>query len=79
MRKLSHEQRLSLLQKRLSKKKLTWAEIDAQCSREITFVEKEFGIVINHDYPLMKFNRQFEDLCYFREQENRAIQKSKTK
>jgi hypothetical protein len=44
-------------------------------SRQITFVEMELGTVIYGEYPLMKFLQQYEDICYFKEQERRAMKK----
>jgi len=45
------------------------SEIDETFSREISIVEMNYGVVINEDYPLMKFIRQYDDLVWIKQKE----------
>ena len=37
--------------------------------------EREFGVLITPDYPLMKFEQQLEDLHWIFQQENGSVNK----
>ena len=71
MSKLSSEARLALLQENLRRKSLTWVDVDTEHARQITFVERELGFPIMSDYPLAKFIQQYEDIIYFKQEENK--------
>jgi hypothetical protein len=45
--------------------------------RQITFVERELGCLVDAKYPLMKFNQQLDDLLYFNKQEPKNLPKGR--
>ena len=49
--------------------------IELELSRAIFIIEKELGVYIDEEYPLMKFNNQFENLKWFKEEEAKAYKK----
>jgi hypothetical protein len=46
-------------------------------SHEVTFIEKELGVLVTEDYPLMKFLQQLTDLQYFKSQEQKQSERLK--
>lgn len=55
-------------------------DADLEFARSVFFVEKELGVFVDEDYPLMKYFSQVENLeWYFNEKEkNQRKQDNKT-
>lgn len=53
-----------------------WAEIDKNCSREISRIEWEFKVKVDWNYPLMKYNEQL-DFILDKDAQERAAYKGK--
>lgn len=76
MSKLSDKERLALLQDQLNSLK-DWGEVDKELSLQITQIEREFKIVVDGEFPLMKLQQMTDDLYIISKREEKAANKNK--
>lgn len=75
---MSKEERLKRLQDNLNKKSTSsWESVDRELSLQITWFEREMGFPIHSEYPLMKFQQQYDDLIIILEKEAEANKRAR--
>ena len=54
-------------------------QIDKELSHAIHIVERELGVFIDEEYPLVKFWNQMDEIKWYREEEKKAHDKEMSK
>ncbi len=78
MSKLSKQERLARFKEKLNNI-TTWADVDKELSLQVTQFEKEFGILVTGDFPLMRFQRMYDDLVILNKREEKEMKRSQRK
>jgi hypothetical protein len=61
--------------KALKRGNITKDDIEDNLSKQTFILEKELGVYIDENYPLLKFLTQYEILMWYKEQEAKASKK----